>query len=105
SGGVADRRVRLEELLLRVELEGAGGFLLAGDVRRRAGGDEHRAGRQRDQRLLPIPPIAPLLPLPPFPPFPPFPPEDHLAHRAAIVGDGFDRVEILREDDSFFERL
>src|SRR6476620_2570086 len=41
------RPIGLEELLLRIQAEGSGRLLLAGDIRRRAGRDEDGAGRQR----------------------------------------------------------
>ena len=88
-----DHDVRLKELLLRVELERPRAFLLVHDVRRRPGGDEHGPRRQRDQRILPGRQIL-RLPL-----------EDHGLQRAALVGNGFDRIDVLGEDDPFLERL
>ena len=95
--------VRLKELLPPVELERAGVFLLVHDVRRRSRRDEHRPRRQRHQicRL----PLLPSLPFPPFLPLVPFPLEDHCLDGPALVGHRFDRIHVLDERNSLFERL
>ena len=86
SVAVVHDRVRLEELLFRVELKRAWAFLLVGDVRRRSRRDEHRPRRQRDRGLTRRTRVqfiggegGPLAR------------EHHRANGAALVGHRFDR--------------
>src|SRR5690349_13604558 len=89
--------VWLEELLPGVELKRLRRLFLAGDVRCGASRDKHGTGCQRDRAA-----VLPVLPSLPFLSRLPFPLEDHGAHGAALIGNRFDRVEVLGEADTFF---
>jgi hypothetical protein len=107
---VSFRAMRLEKLLLRIQLERIRSFLFAGDVGRRSGchersprGNGHqpadfflssaaRLRRASFQRLAQAAGAS-------------FPLENERLERAAPVGNRFDRVQVFGEDDPFLERL
>ena len=91
--GASGDGVRLEELLLRVELKRPRDFLLIRDVWRRPGGDKNRASGQRPCRVAV------------FRYGRAFARENQRFHGGAFVGLSGDRVEVLCERDALFERL